>query len=155
MKLIHPSFSKKSPLFERTRRGYTLLEIMLVLSIIAVLLSAGIYYLVGNLDVAREQRVGADIATITTQLRVYEMQNLTLPTTEQGLDALVERPTSEPVPQHWSKLMERKGLLDPWGMPYQYVYPGKHNPQGFDLFSMGPDRVVSGDDIGNWDTDSK
>ena len=136
-----------------SQAGYTLLEIMLVLSIIAVLLSAGIYYLVGNLDVAREQRVRADLATITTQLKVYEMQNMSLPTTEQGLDALVNRPTSEPAPQHWSKLMEKRGLLDPWGMPYQYQNPGKHNPQGFDLYSMGPDRIQSNDDIGNWDTD--
>ena len=133
--------------------GYTLIEIMLTLAIIAVLLSAGIYYATGNLDFAKEQRVIADVQSLTTQLRTYEAQNLFLPTTEQGLRALVEKPATEPVPPRWRQLME-KPPIDPWGMPYQYRNPGKHNPTKFDIFSMGPDRVESEDDIGNWEPKS-
>ncbi|MBI4024408.1 MAG: type II secretion system major pseudopilin GspG [Verrucomicrobia bacterium] len=132
------------------RSGYTLIEIMLVLAIIAVLLGSGIYYLAGNLDIAKERRVEADLTTITTQLKTYEMQNLFLPTTEQGLNALVTQPTTEPVPKRWRQLLE-KVPVDPWGTPYGYRNPGTHNPGKFDLFSLGPDRVESGDDIGNWE----
>ena len=105
--------------------------------------------MVGNIDVARESRVEADLQAIGTQLRVYEMQNLRPPSTEQGLRALVTRPSSEPVPRRWRQLLEEVPL-DPWGEEYVYYYPGKKNPQGFDLFSKGPDRQEGGgDDIGN------
>lgn len=138
---------------KRTRRrhsyGYTLFEIMLVLGIIAVLVGSAIYLLVGNIDVARESRVEADIQAISTQLRVYEMQNLRPPTSQQGLKALVSRPSTEPMPRRWRQLLE-KIPLDPWGEEYVYYSPGKKNPKGFDLFSKGPDRQEGGgDDIGN------
>lgn len=139
------------PFPHRPRRGagYTLFEIMLVLGIIAVLVGSAIYLLVGNIDVARESRVEADIQSISTQLRVYEMQNLRPPTTEQGLKALVARPSSEPAPRRWRQLLERVPL-DPWGEEYVYYWPGKKNSDGFDLFSKGPDRQEGGgDDIGN------
>jgi len=133
----------------RREAGYTLFEIMLVMGIIAVLVGSAIYLLVGNIDVARESRVEADLQAIGTQLRVYEMQNLRPPSTEQGLRALVTRPSSEPVPRRWRQLLEEVPL-DPWGEEYVYYYPGKKNPQGFDLFSKGPDRQEGGgDDIGN------
>lgn len=129
--------------------GYTLFEIMLVLGIIAVLVGSAIYLLVGNIDVARESRVEADIQAISTQLRVYEMQNLRPPTTQQGLKALVSRPSTEPMPRRWRQLLE-KIPLDPWGEEYVYYSPGKKNPKGFDLFSKGSDRQEGGgDDIGN------
>src|SRR5258708_15288518 len=112
------SYLKKSGGRMSRRNGYTLMEIMLVLAIIAVLLSSGIYYLVGNLDVAREQRVRSDIQTITTQLRVYEMQNLFLPTDSQVLDALVNPPTLDPKPPRWRQLLQAQAFTDPWGMPY-------------------------------------
>lgn len=134
----------------RLQAGYTLMEIMLVLAIISVLVGAGIYYLTGSLDVAKEQRVDADIQTLTTQLGTYESQNLFLPTTAQGLQALVTRPGSEPQPKRWKQMM-KKTPIDPWGMPYQYKNPGTKNPERFDIYSFGPDRVESGDDIGNWD----
>ena len=139
------SFSSR----RRREAGYTLFEIMLVLGIIAVLVGSAIYLLVGNIDVARESRVEADIQSISTQLRVYEMQNLRPPTTEQGLKALVARPGGEPAPRRWRQLLERVPV-DPWGEEYVYYWPGKKNPQGFDLFSKGPDRQEGGgDDIGN------
>ena len=130
-------------------RGYTLIEIMLVLSIIAVLVAASIHLLTGNLEAAKLQTVTSDLQNITIQLKTYEMQAQFLPSTEQGLDALVNRPTREPVPDRWVQLL--KALpKDPWGIPYQYRCPGKHNPDSFDLFSYGPDKVESADDIGNW-----
>lgn len=141
------TFRYSSP--RRARLGYTLIEIMLVVAIISVLVGAGIYYLTGNLDIAKERRVETDITTITTQLKTYEMQNLFLPTTEQGLDALVNRPTREPIPTRWRQLFE-KMPIDPWGTPYAYRNPGKHNPTKFDLYSLGADRVESEDDFGNW-----
>ena len=112
---------------KRLRRdaGYTLFEIMLVLGIIAVLVGSAIYLLVGNIDVARESRVEADIQSISTQIRVYEMQNLRPPTTQQGLQALVTRPGGDPPPRRWRQLLE-KVPLDPWGNPYLYKQPGEH-----------------------------
>jgi len=141
----------RRPKFPRSLRsaGYTLFEIMLVLGIIAVLVGSAIYLLVGNIDVARESRVEADIQSISTQLRVYEMQNLRPPTTAQGLKALVTRPGGDPPPRRWKQLLERVPL-DPWGEEYVYHWPGKKNTKGFDLFSKGPDRTEGGgDDIGN------
>ncbi len=143
---------KNRQLRRQSQGGYTLMEIMLVLAIIAILLSAGIFYMVGNIDVARSTRVRGDIQTLTVQLRTYEMQNMYMPTTDQGLMALVVMPTTEPKPRRWSQLMQRDGLLDPWGEPYQYDNPGKHNTTGFDLYSKGPDRQAgTADDIGNWE----
>jgi general secretion pathway protein G len=133
----------------RRTGAYTLFEIMLVLGIIAVLVGSAIYLLVGNIDVARQSRVDADFQAISTQLRTYEMQNMRMPTTAQGLEALVRRPSTEPLPRRWVQLMERVPL-DPWGEPYLYRNPGKLNPQGFDLLSKGPDRTEGGgDDITN------
>lgn len=133
----------------RDLAAYTLFEIMLVLGIIAVLVGSAIYLLVGNIDVARQSRVDADFQAISTQLRTYEMQNMRMPTTAQGLEALVRRPSAEPAPRRWIQLMERVPL-DPWGEPYLYGNPGKLNPKGFDLISKGPDRTEGGgDDITN------
>lgn len=119
---------------------------MLVLGIIAVLVGSAIYLLAGNIDVAKEQRVDTDLQAIKTQLKVYEMQNYTFPTTQQGLEALVKKPSTEPLPKKWRQLMESVPL-DPWGTPYHYENPGRLNPSGYDLFSFGPDRNQSEDDL--------
>lgn len=129
---------------QRRESGFTLFEIMLVLAIIAVLVGAAIYQLSGNLDTAKEQRVDADVQTIKTQLRVYEMQNFSMPTTQQGLEALVKKPTSGPAPRKWRQLMEAVPL-DPWGNPYQYENPGRKTK--FDIYSFGPDGRASDDDL--------
>lgn len=121
----------------RRDAGYTLFEIMLVLGIISVLIGSAIYMLAGNIDVAKEQRVKSDIQAISMQLRTYEMLNYRKPTTEQGLEALVQPPSADPKPQSWKKLMEAVPL-DPWGNPYVYRNPGKYHPDGYDLYSLGP-----------------
>jgi general secretion pathway protein G len=129
----------------RHEAAYTLFEIMLVLGIIAVLVGSAVYLLVGNVDVAKKQRVDTDIQAITTQLKTYEMMNYRFPTTDQGLKALVERPSVEPVPARWTKLM-REEPIDPWGSKYVYICPGKMHPDSFDIYSLGPDREPSDDD---------
>jgi general secretion pathway protein G len=139
----------KSPIrrLRRSLAGYTLFEIMLVLGIIAVLVGSAIFMLVGNIDVAKEQRVESDIQAISTQLRTYEMLNYRRPTTEQGLQALVQMPASDPKPRKWKQLMEAVPV-DPWGQPYVYRSPGKFNPSGYDLYSLGADGKESDDDLG-------
>jgi general secretion pathway protein G len=124
--------------------GYTLFEIMLVLGIISVLVGSAIFMLAGNIDVAKEQRVDSDIEAISMQLRTYEMLNYRMPSTEQGLKALVTQPTTEPRPRRWKQLM-KEVPLDPWGNEYVYRNPGKGG-KGFDLFSLGPDGKESDDD---------
>lgn len=137
--------TQKQRRFDR-EKGYTLFEIMLVLGIISVLVGAAIYMLVGNVDMAKIQRVEADFQSINTQLKGYEMMNYNFPTTEQGLEALVKKPTIEPVPRKWIALLQVVPQ-DPWGNPYHYANPGKKNSKGFDLYSFGPDKKESEDDI--------
>ncbi len=129
----------------RTQSGYTLFEIMLVLGIITVILGSAIYLMGGNLDAAKMQRTEGDFQAIESSLRMYEMTNRTFPTTAQGLDALVSKPTSEPLPRRWTSLMDAVPK-DPWQNDYRYVYPGKKNPASFDIYSFGPDKVEGTDD---------
>ena len=129
-----------------SQSGYTLFEIMLVLGIIAVLVGSAIYMLVGNIDVAKEQRVDSDIEAISMQLRTYEMLNYRMPTTEQGLKALVNQPTTEPRPRRWKQLM-KSVPIDPWGNEYVYRNPGKGGA-AFEIYSLGPDGKESDDEAG-------
>ena len=129
-----------------SQSGYTLFEIMLVLGIIAVLVGSAIYMLVGNIDVAKEQRVDSDVEAISMQLRTYEMLNYRMPTTEQGLKALVSQPTTEPRPRRWKQLMKTVPI-DPWGNEYVYRNPGKGGA-AFEIYSLGPDGKESDDDAG-------
>ena len=126
----------------RTRKnqsGFTLLEIMLVVTIIALLLGAAIYKLGGNVEYARATRVAADMQGINTQLKLYESMNGFLPSTEQGLKALVQQPSTEPRPTRWYQLYKELPK-DPWNNDYVYLNPGRKNPSGYDLYSAGQDR---------------
>ena len=130
--------------------GFTLLEIMLVVMIIALLAGSAIYMMGGNIIVAKDGRVVTDIETIKTQLMVYEAGVGYLPTTEQGLKALMTPPS--PKPRNWKQLFD-KMPLDPYGKEYQYVQPGIHNPNSYDIFSAGKDHIAgTADDKGNWDS---
>lgn len=130
--------------------AFTLLEIMLVVAIIGVLLSAAIYKMAPSLDVAKSMKTKGDIQSIKTSLLSYNGMNGFYPTTEQGLAALVNRPASEPAPTSWRRLMDELPK-DSWGMPYLYRYPGRKNPSGYDVFSSGPDRIpdTADDEYGN------
>lgn len=135
----------------RRQSGFTLLEIMLVVVIISLLLGAAIYNMGGNVETARKVRVETDVSAIKTQLRLYNGLNGFYPSTQQGLKALVTQPTSEPRPRRWTQSFEQVPR-DPWGNEYNYLLPGKHNPNSFDLFSSGPDlQPGTADDIGNWE----
>jgi len=130
--------------------GFTLIELVLVLTIIAILAGSGIYLLSGNVDVAKETRVQGDINAIATQLQLYEARNSRMPTTEQGIEALVTKPTKEPLPERWTALLEEEPK-DPWGQPYKYRYPAQKSKKPYDLYTVGKDGIDGNeDDIGNW-----
>ena len=148
MKIL-PASSTRSTL--RRKKGFTLLEIMLVVTIIMLLLGAGVFFLGDQFTIGQRARVQADLQGLTTNLRTYQMMNGFFPTTSQGLQALVVPPGSEPKPKQWVQL-STKIPQDPGGNDYIYVSPGKHNPKTFDLYSKGADRIAdTEDDMGNWD----
>jgi general secretion pathway protein G len=131
--------------------GYTLMEMILVLGIIAILLGMGTFLMVGVMGDAEEGKVKADIQAIHGSLIRYKTKAGLYPTQEQGLEALVRRPSTGPEPKSYKPLMKEALLMDPWGTPYQYRYPGKFNADSYDIFSIGVDKKEgSEDDIGNW-----
>jgi len=123
------------------QQGFTLLEIMLVVTIIALLLGTAIYKLGGNVEYSRHVRVAADIQGINTQLKLYESMNGFFPTTDQGLQALVTQPDTDPRPTRWYQLY-REMPKDPWQNNYIYICPGIKNPNSYDLYSAGSSRKL-------------
>jgi general secretion pathway protein G len=131
---------------KKYEQGFTLLEIMLVVTIIALLMSVAIYKMAGSAEYAKHVKISADIQGINTQLRLYESMNGFYPSTEQGLQALVVQPDTEPKPNRWYQLFTEKPK-DAWQSDYIYRCPGTKNTSGYDLFSAGPDRKAdTGDD---------
>ena len=138
-------------LHEKSKSGFTLVEIMLVIVIIIALMAVLIPNIQNALRDSKSGTAQIYVQSLVNELALYEATNGFPPTTAQGLRALVEKPSSEPVPRKWS---QRKDKIepDPWGMDYHYEYPGKHNPKSYDVFSAGPDRQIgTDDDVGNWD----
>lgn len=126
------------------------MEMLIVLAIIGLLMGMVIYKMMPMKDAALDQRVDSDLLTFKEGLAAYQLESGALPTTEQGIKALWEKPTAEPVPDRWKPMLEEE-VKDPWGHPYQYRNPGKHNPDRYDVFSMGPDGLPdTDDDVGNW-----
>jgi general secretion pathway protein G len=147
---LHPTL--RSPRIGRPAAGFTLIELVLVLTIIVVLVGSGIYVLnkQGIIGVAKDTRVKSDLQAIGTALQLYSTVTYRYPTTEQGLEALVTKPTSSPVPEQWVAQMNQVPL-DPWGQTYFYRFPGERGRDGYDLFSAGPDgEPGTEDDVGNW-----
>ena len=130
---------KKPAVTSSRASGYTLMEIMLVVAIIAVIAGGVIVKMTGALDVAKIQRAEQDINNIYSALKLYEARNYQMPDQSQGLEALVSAPTTGAKPANWTKLMDSMPV-DPWNTPYQYRNPGKRDPSGIDVFSFGPDR---------------
>jgi general secretion pathway protein G len=138
------------PSARAARRGFTLMEMLIVLTIIALLMGMVIFKVSDLTAGAKPQKVQADLLTFKEMLASYELDNGTLPTNDQGLKALWAKPTVEPVPPRWRQELDEE-VLDPWGHPYQYLNPGKHNPDKYDIYSMGQDGLPdTADDIGNW-----
>ncbi|HNX69510.1 MAG TPA: type II secretion system major pseudopilin GspG [Candidatus Omnitrophota bacterium] len=135
--------------------GFSLIEIVLVVIIIATLSAMVVPRLTGRSEQARQAATKADIeVNIPTALKLYELDNGFLPTTAQGLQALFQKPTSAPIPENWNGPYLEKPPLDPWGHPYQYQSPGVHRPHDYDLYSMGKDPKpdATKDDVINWIT---
>lgn len=137
--------------------GLTLIEVMLVVIILGVLVALVVPQFSGRSEQARRAAANADInANIATALEMYFLDNGVYPTTEQGLEALVSRPDLPPAPLSWNGpyLKKNTTLKDPWGQKYVYLSPGEHNPESYDLYSLGPDtQEGGGDDIKNWESD--
>lgn len=136
--------------------GLTLIELMVVVVILSILAVVIVPRVIDRPDQARVARAQADIAALSAALDLYRLDNHAYPTTEQGLQALVRRPTAPPAPPNWAE----GGYLDrlpddPWGRPYQYLAPGVHG--AFDIFSLGADGRPGGSGvnavIGNWQDD--
>jgi general secretion pathway protein G len=132
------------------RRAFTIIEILLVVVIIGALISMVLPRFVGRSEQAKNAVAKADVTTnIATALKLYELDNGNFPTTDQGLDALLNKPKVTPVPENWSgPYLERKPI-DPWSRGYIYKSPGTHRPD-YDLYSLGKDGQESDDDIKNW-----
>ena len=129
--------------------AFTLIEMVMVLAIVALLLGTGIKYLTGVTETGRITRAEADVSTLTSALKQYEIMALSKPTTAQGLGALVAAPVVEPLPKRWVQSMTELPL-DPWGRAYEYSNPGTRSRHGFDLFSKGKSEDDPADDLGNF-----
>ena len=132
-------------------RGFTLIELMVVLVIIGVLAALIVPNVLDRADDARVTAAKTDIANINQALKLYRLDNQRYPTGEQGLQALVTKPTSGPVPTNWKPYLE-KLPNDPCGNPYKYLNPGIKSP--IDIMSFGADGKAGGEgkdaDIGSW-----
>lgn len=140
---------------KRNMSGFTLLEIMVVIVILGVLASMVIPNLLGNKDKADKQKVVTDIVALENALDMYKLDNSRYPTTEQGLEALVNKPDVDPEPRAYPKGGYIKRLpLDPWGNDYLLVSPGEHSE--LDIYSVGLDgEEGTDDDFGNWNLGDK
>jgi general secretion pathway protein G len=129
--------------FQNNEGGFTLIEIMVVIAIIGILATLIVPRIMGRPDEARVTAAKHDIGTLNQALKLYRLDIGRYPTTEQGLSALVTRPSAEPVPQNW----KTGGYLDslpndPWGHPYQYANPGTKGE--IDVYSFGADKKPGG-----------
>ncbi|MGE6662622.1 type II secretion system major pseudopilin GspG [Pseudomonas sp. NPDC077408] len=139
---------------ERKQGGFTLIEIMVVVVILGILAALVVPQVMNRPDQAKVTVAKGDIKAIGAALDMYKLDNYSYPSTQQGLDALVEKPGGNPQPKNWN----RDGYLkrvpkDPWGNEYQYLSPGTEG--AYDLYSYGADGKQGGSelnaDIGNWD----
>lgn len=136
------------------QRGFTLIEVMVVVVILSILAAVVVPRIMDNPDKARVAKVKQDIRALESALNLYRLDNFVYPSTEQGLESLVELPTVEPEPRNW----KAGGYIDrlpkdPWGGDYQFLSPGESGE--IDIYSLGTDGQPDGEglaaDIGNWD----
>ena len=133
------------------QRGFTLIELMIVVAIIGVLAALIVPNVLGRADDARITAARTDVGNLMQALKLYKLDNQRFPTTEQGLNALILKPTTEPVPGNWKPYLD-KLPSDPWGRPYQYLNPGLKGE--VDVLSFGADGQAGGEgnnaDLGSW-----
>ena len=141
-------------------RGFTLIEIMAVVVIIGLLMAIVGNAIVGNLAKARMTTTKAQVQALEAAITTYQMDNGRFPTSDQGLRALIEKPSGAPEPYDWRPggyLSKRELPRDAWNNEFQYASPGERNPDSFDLWSLGRDGKPGGleedSDIGNWATE--
>ena len=137
-------------------RGFTLIEVMIVVVILGILAAIVVPKIMGRPDEARLAKAKQDIRTIESALKLYRLDNYEYPSTDQGLEALVKQASGDPQPKHWRQGGYLEHLpVDPWGRPYLYLDPGTH--AAIDIWSYGRDGQPGGTgvdaDIGNWDLD--
>lgn len=139
------SLSRRSP--TAPRAGFTLIEVLVVIAVIAMLAALVGPDVFRHVGTARDATARSQIEMLGAALDAYRLDNGRYPTTAQGLDALREAPTSEPRPSNWRGPYLRKDVpLDPWDRPYLYLSPGESNPRGYDLVSLGADGAPGGED---------
>lgn len=139
----------------RRRAGLTLIEILVVIIVIGLLAGLVAPQIIGRVSEARGATAHTQIELLSVALDNYRLDNARYPTTDQGLEALRTKPTTEPVPRNWRGPYLRKEVpVDPWDRPYVYVSPGEENPTSYDLFTLGADGVLGGEgedaDITSW-----
>lgn len=137
------------------RRGFTLIEILVVIVVIAVLASLVAPNVFKHVGEAKNVTTRSQIEMLGAALDAYRLDNGRYPTTAQGLAALWQAPAQDPRPPNWKGPYLRKEVpIDPWGHPYVYLCPGEHNPSGYDLVSYGADGQPGGDgeaaDVASW-----
>ena len=131
----------------RKSQGFTLIEILVVIIVLGLLAALVGPRILGRVSEAKSATARTQIELLGVALDNYRLDNGMYPTTEQGLQALQEQPTREPLPLNWRGPYLKKAVpLDPWGRPYIYKSPGEHNPSGYDLFSFGRDGQPGGVD---------
>ena len=140
---------ESGPVVLRNRPGFTLVELLLVLAILAILAGIIVPRMTGYSDRARIAATQTETASISTALHAYEVDNGSYPNRSAGLQALITKPHDA---ANWKGpyLHENKVPLDKWNHPFVYLCPGKHNPADFDLYSMGKDGADGTNTIGNW-----
>jgi len=129
--------------------GFTLIEVMVVVVILGILAAVLVPKVMDRPEEARKVKASQDIRALEAALNLYKLDNYDYPTTDQGLEALVSPPGIPPEPANWKEggYIDRLPM-DPWQQPYQYLSPGVQG--SIDIYSTGPDRQPSEDDIGNW-----
>ena len=130
-------------------KGFTLIELMLVVIIIGALVAMVMPRFTGRGEQARVAAAKADIqANISTGLKLYELDNGGFPSSEEGLNALLSKPSSA---GNWNGPYLEKKPFDPWGREYKYKSPGDHRQSDYDLYSLGKDGIEGSDDVKNWE----